>query len=78
MPAVRVVEGMKCKDALIIGFAQMLALQAASPARGPERQLLAGQKAGLLSQTDETKLLDALRLCWRLQAGSRLLSPRLD
>ncbi len=26
MPAVRVVEGMKCKDALIIGFAQMLAL----------------------------------------------------
>jgi glutamate-ammonia-ligase adenylyltransferase len=56
--------------------AQMLALQAGSPARGVERQLAAGRTGGNLSQTDETILLDALRLYWRLQAGSRLLSDR--
>jgi glutamate-ammonia-ligase adenylyltransferase len=56
--------------------AQMLALQTASPARGVERQLAAGRLGGNLSQTDETVLLAALRLCWRLQCGARLLSDR--
>ncbi len=56
--------------------AQMLALQAGSPARGVERQLAAGRSGGNLSQTDETILLEAARLYWRLQAGSRLLSGR--
>ena len=50
-------------------MAQMLALQAGAAARGVERQL-----AGRLSQTEETALLDAYRLCWRLQMASRLLS----
>jgi glutamate-ammonia-ligase adenylyltransferase len=57
--------------------AQMLALQAASPARSVERQLAAGRLGGNLSQTDETVLLAALRLCWRLQCGARLLSDRV-
>ncbi|MEO6300257.1 MAG: glutamine-synthetase adenylyltransferase, partial [Paracoccaceae bacterium] len=58
-------------------LAQMMALMAGSPARGVERQLAAGVKAGNLSQTDETVLLNAYRLCWRLQAGSRLLSDQI-
>ncbi|MGV8986244.1 MAG: glutamine-synthetase adenylyltransferase [Cypionkella sp.] len=57
-------------------FAQMLALMAGSPARCVERQLAAGRSGGNLSQTDETVLLNAMRLCWDLQAGSRLLSDR--
>lgn len=56
--------------------AQMLALQVASPARQVERQLSAGRSGGNLSHSDETTLADAMRLCWRLQAGSRLLSDR--
>ena len=31
-------------------------------------------KRQFLSQSDEQALLDAYRLCWRLQAGSRLLT----
>ena len=58
-------------------LAQMLALCAASPARSVERQLAAGTKAGLVSQMDATVLLDAYRLCWRLQAGSRLLTDQV-
>ena len=58
-------------------LAQMLALISASPARTVERQLAAGRTAGLVSQMDETALLDAYRLCWRLQAGSRLLSGQV-
>jgi glutamate-ammonia-ligase adenylyltransferase len=57
-------------------FAQTLALQAGSPARSVERQLASGRSAGNLSQTDETVLLDAMRLFWRMQAGARLLSDR--
>ena len=57
-------------------FAQMMALQNASPARGVERQLSAGRTGGQLSQMDETVLLKAMRLYWQLQAGSRLLSDR--
>ena len=58
-------------------LAQMLALMTASPARTVERQLAAGRTAGLVSQMDETALLDAYRLCWRLQAGSRLLTDQV-
>ena len=57
-------------------LAQMVALQSASPARSVERQLAAGVTAGIMSQMDATVLLDAYRLCWRLQAGSRLLSDQ--
>jgi glutamate-ammonia-ligase adenylyltransferase len=57
-------------------FAQMMALQNASPARGVERQLAAGRTGGQVSQMDETVLLKAMRLYWQLQAGSRLLSDR--
>lgn len=58
-------------------LAQMMALISASPVRQVERQIAAGVKASYLSQTDQTVLLDAYRLCWRLQAGSRLLSDKV-
>ncbi len=57
-------------------LAQMCALMAASPARGVERQVAAGVQAGVVSQMDATVLLDAYRLCWRLQAGARLLTDQ--
>lgn len=57
--------------------AQMLALQAGSPARAVERQLSAGHSAGLLSLSDETVLRRAASLYWALQAGTRLLSDRV-
>ncbi|MFN4153202.1 MAG: glutamine-synthetase adenylyltransferase [Paracoccaceae bacterium] len=53
--------------------AQMLALIAGSPARGVERQIAAGSAAGV-SQADQTALLDAYKLLWRLQCGTRLLT----
>lgn len=56
--------------------AQMCALITGSPARGVERQLTAGAKA-ILSQSDAQALLDAYRLLWRLQAGTRLLTDRV-
>ncbi len=56
--------------------AQMLALQAASPARSLDRQLAAGRSGGNLSQTDETVLAKASRLFWRLHASARLLSDQ--
>ena len=55
-------------------LAQTAALLAGDPARRVEQQLRAGVKSGFLSAADETALLAAYRLCWRLQAGSRLLS----
>ena len=58
-------------------LAQMMALCSASPARTVERHLAAGGTAGLVSQMDATVLLDAYRLCWRLQAGSRLLTDQV-
>ncbi len=58
-------------------LAQVLALIAGSPARGVERQLAAGVTAGKLSQTEETAVLGAYRLCWQLQAASRLLSDQV-
>ena len=58
-------------------LAQMLALMTASPERSTERQLAAGVTAGLVSQLDATALADACSLCWRLQAGSRLLTDQV-
>ncbi|ULB09427.1 glutamine-synthetase adenylyltransferase [Cereibacter azotoformans] len=55
-------------------LAQTAALLAGDPARRVEQQLRAGVRSGFLSAADESALLAAYRLCWRLQAGSRLLS----
>jgi len=49
----------------------------ASPARTVERQIAAGRMAGEVSEMDETLLLVAYRLCWRLQAASRLLTDQV-
>ena len=57
-------------------LAQTAALRAGDGARRVEQQLRAGGKSGFLSQSDERALLDAYRLCWRVQAGSRLLTDR--
>ncbi len=57
-------------------LAQTCALRLADPARRVEQQLRAGVKGGILSVSDETALLAAYRLCWRLQAGTRLLTDR--
>jgi [glutamine synthetase] adenylyltransferase / [glutamine synthetase]-adenylyl-L-tyrosine phosphorylase len=54
-----------------------MALLTATPARQVERQIAAGAKAGILSDSDQTALLDAYRLCWRIQAASKLLSDRV-
>ncbi|MCE6953265.1 glutamine-synthetase adenylyltransferase [Cereibacter sphaeroides] len=55
-------------------LAQTAALLAGDPSRRVEQQLRAGVRHGVLSAADETALLKTYRLCWRLQAGSRLLS----
>ncbi|MBT9245351.1 glutamine-synthetase adenylyltransferase [Gemmobacter fulvus] len=57
-------------------LAQTATLRAADPARRVEQQLRAGVKSGFLSVSDETVLLDAYRLLWRVQAGTRLLTER--
>jgi glutamate-ammonia-ligase adenylyltransferase len=57
-------------------MAQAAALIAASPARRVEAQLRAGLRAGVIPANDEETLLSAYRLCWRVQAASRLLSDR--
>ena len=57
-------------------LAQTAALRAGDGARRVEQQLRAGGKSGFLSQSDERALMDAYRLCWRVQAGSRLLTDR--
>ncbi len=57
-------------------LAQTLALLTASPARQVERQIAAGVAGGKLSLSDQTALLDAYRLCWRIQASARLLSDK--
>jgi glutamate-ammonia-ligase adenylyltransferase len=56
--------------------AQMSALLAASPARQVERQIAAGGAGADMSQSDQTALLNAYRLSWRLQASARLLTDR--
>lgn len=53
--------------------AQMIALRAGSAARGVERQVAAGTAAGV-SVAEQTALLDAYRVLWRLQCGTRLLT----
>ncbi|WP_417597544.1 bifunctional [glutamate--ammonia ligase]-adenylyl-L-tyrosine phosphorylase/[glutamate--ammonia-ligase] adenylyltransferase [Pararhodobacter oceanensis] len=58
-------------------MAQMLALQAAAPARKIEAQLLAGRRAGLIEKEDEQILLGAYRLLWRVQCAQRLLGDRV-
>ncbi|MDZ4136988.1 MAG: glutamine-synthetase adenylyltransferase, partial [Paracoccaceae bacterium] len=55
-------------------LAQTAALRAGDGARRVEAQLRAGVKSGFLSAADEAALLAAYRLCWRLQAGGRLLT----
>ena len=46
-------------------LAQTLALTTGSAARQVERQMAAGANAGKLSQSDQTIVLAAFRLCWR-------------
>ena len=62
-------------------LAQTVALQTASPARGVERQIAAGAQItggtqAKLSHSDQSALLDAYRLCWQMQAASKLLSDK--
>ncbi|MFT4148917.1 MAG: glutamine-synthetase adenylyltransferase, partial [Paracoccaceae bacterium] len=57
-------------------MAQMACLIAGSPLRRVEQQIAAGVKAGELSRTEADMLLETYRLCWRMQAGSRLLSDQ--
>jgi [glutamine synthetase] adenylyltransferase / [glutamine synthetase]-adenylyl-L-tyrosine phosphorylase len=57
-------------------LAQTLALRVAVPARQVERQIALGAKAAEMSQSDQQALLDAYRLCWRLQCAARLLTDR--
>ncbi len=56
--------------------AQMAALLTASPACQIERQIAAGGKGGEWSHSDQTALLDAYRVLWRLQSAARLLSDK--
>lgn len=56
--------------------AQTCALIAGDPARRVGAQLRAGTRAGVLTAAEEDVLLQAYRLCWRLQAGIRLLTDR--
>ncbi len=58
-------------------LAQMLALTSASASRDVEGQLAAGRMAGQVSQSGATTLADAYRLCWRLLAGTRLLTDQV-
>jgi [glutamine synthetase] adenylyltransferase / [glutamine synthetase]-adenylyl-L-tyrosine phosphorylase len=54
--------------------AQTCALITGSAARSVEAQLAAGVAGGVLSVSNQTDLGIAYRLCWSLQAASRLLS----
>lgn len=55
-------------------MAQTCALRTGDPTTRVEAQLRAGVRGAILSQSDEQALLSAYRLCWRLQAGTRLLT----
>ncbi|MFD1883662.1 glutamine-synthetase adenylyltransferase [Paracoccus pacificus] len=57
-------------------LAQSFALRAGSGARGTRQQIAAGQRAGLIDRDKGEALAQALRLLWRLQAGTRLLTER--
>ncbi|WP_136682870.1 bifunctional [glutamine synthetase] adenylyltransferase/[glutamine synthetase]-adenylyl-L-tyrosine phosphorylase [Falsirhodobacter xinxiangensis] len=56
--------------------AQSCALRTGDGARRVEAQLRVGRTAGLLTAEEENILLNAYRLCWRLQAATRLLTER--
>ncbi|MFN4099612.1 MAG: glutamine-synthetase adenylyltransferase [Pararhodobacter sp.] len=58
-------------------LAQMLALQAAAPARRVEAQISAGQRAGLIAAEAAERLARAYRLLWRVQCALRLLADRV-
>ncbi len=58
-------------------LAQMLALQAASPARRVEAQIAAGKRAGLIAGDAAEALLAGYRLLWRVQCCLRLLAERI-
>ncbi len=53
--------------------AQTCALLTASPSFSVEAQLAAGVAGSILSVSDQMDLLKAYRLCWSLQAATRLL-----
>ncbi|WP_151718764.1 [protein-PII] uridylyltransferase family protein [Gemmobacter serpentinus] len=55
-------------------LAQTVTLRSADPSRRVEQQLRAGVRCGALSAAQETSLLSAYRLLWRLQCGTRLLT----
>jgi glutamate-ammonia-ligase adenylyltransferase len=55
-------------------MAQTLALRAGSPLRGVEPQIGVGVSSGQVTQAEAAAMLDAYRLCWRLQAGARALT----
>ncbi len=55
-------------------MAQTIALIAASPVRQVERQIASAGKLANVSDSDQTRLLNAYRLFWRLQCAMRLLS----
>ncbi|NHF73366.1 [protein-PII] uridylyltransferase family protein [Paracoccus xiamenensis] len=57
-------------------LAQSFALRGADPARGPEAQLRAGARHGLLPKPEIETLTSAQRFLWRLQAAGRLLSEK--
>ncbi|MFV0411537.1 MAG: glutamine-synthetase adenylyltransferase [Paracoccus sp. (in: a-proteobacteria)] len=55
-------------------LAQSFALRGADPARGPEAQLRAAARHGLLAKPQIETLLSAQRFLWRLQLAGRLIS----
>ncbi len=55
-------------------MAQMACLLAGAPVRRVEQQIAAGLKSGELTGDEAEVLLSSYRLCWRMQAGARLLS----
>ncbi|MFA5539512.1 MAG: glutamine-synthetase adenylyltransferase, partial [Gemmobacter sp.] len=57
-------------------LAQTAALRAGDPARRTEAQLRAGVRSGWLTKDEETVLLAAYRLFWRVQCAGRLLGDR--
>ena len=58
-------------------LAQMLALQSASGVRRVEGQISAGKRSGRISAVEETALLAAYRLLWRVQCCLRQLGDRV-
>ncbi|WBU59532.1 glutamine-synthetase adenylyltransferase [Paracoccus albus] len=62
----------RLQDIELLG--QSFALRGADPARGPEAQLRAGGRTGLLAKEDVETLLSSQRFLWRLQVAGRLLT----